>query len=202
MNQGTHLALLLAGLAAAAGPAAAQDCDVVRLADVGWTDNMAQNGFASVVLAALGYTPEVSILSLPITFESLANGDIDVFLDQWMPSMEGMIAPYAEAGTIDVIGPTLEGAKFTLATTRRGAALGIADFADIAAHAAALEGRIYGVEPGNDGNRLIADIIAKDELGFGAFTLVETSEQALVAEVTRLTESGAPAVWLAWNRTR
>ncbi len=191
---------LLAALAAlAATPAAAQSCDVVRLADVGWTDNMAQNGIATVVLEALGYEANVSLLSLPITFESLASGDIDVFLDQWLPSMEGMIAPYQQAGTIDVIGPTLEGAKFTLATNPAGAALGIADFADVAAHADALDGKIYGVEPGNDGNRLILDIIAKNDFGFGAFSLVETSEQAMVAEVSSLTDEGKPVVWLAWE---
>jgi glycine betaine/proline transport system substrate-binding protein len=188
---------VLAGLAS--GPVAAQSCDVVRLADVGWTDNMAQNGVATVVLDALGYEAKVSLLSLPITFESLANNDIDVFLDQWLPSMEGMIAPYSQAGTIDVIGPTLEGAKFTLATNPAGAALGIADFADVAAHAEALEGKLYGVEPGNDGNRLILDIIAKDDFGFGAFTLVETSEQAMIAEISSMTDDGKPAVWLAWE---
>ena len=183
----------------AAGPAAGQTCDVVRLADVGWTDNMAQNGIATVMLNALGYEAKVSLLSLPITFESLANDDIDVFLDQWLPSMEGMIAPYSQAGTIEVIGPTLEGAKFTLATNPAGSALGIADFADVQKHAAALEGKLYGVEPGNDGNRLILDIIAKNDFGFGAFTLVETSEQAMIAEVSSMTEDGKPAVWLAWE---
>ena len=183
----------------AAAPAAAQSCDVVRLADVGWTDNMAQNGIAANVLNALGYETEITLLSLPITFESLANNDIDVFLDQWLPSMEGMIAPYVQAGTIDVIGPTLEGAKYTLATNTAGAALGIADFADVVQHADVLESQMFGVEPGNDGNTLILDVMAKNEFGFGAFTLVETSEQAMLAEVTRLTEDGTPAVWLAWE---
>jgi hypothetical protein len=41
----------------------------------------------------------------------------------------------------------LEGAKYTLATNEAGAALGIKDFADIADHKDALEGKIYGIEP-------------------------------------------------------
>jgi glycine betaine/proline transport system substrate-binding protein len=48
---------------------------------------------------------------------------------------------------------------------KAGAALGIADFADIAAHADALDGKIYGIEPGNDGNRLIQTMIASDAFG-------------------------------------
>jgi len=190
------LALLLA-TTSVAGIAA--DCGTVRMVDVGWTDNMAQNGLATVVLTALGYKVEPNLLSLPITFESLARGDIDVFTDHWLPSMEGIIAPYKAAGTIDVVRTNLEGAKFTLATNPAGKALGIADFKDIAAHADALQGQMYGVEAGNDGNRLILDIIAKDAFGMGKLALVESSEQAMIAEVARLTAEGKPVVWLAWE---
>ncbi len=31
----------------------------------------------------------------------MAAGDIDVFLGNWMPTMEADIAPYREAGTVD-----------------------------------------------------------------------------------------------------
>jgi glycine betaine/proline transport system substrate-binding protein len=178
--------------------ATAQTCDTVRLADLGWTDNMAQNGLAEVVLTALGYGVEVKTLSLPITFESLATGDIDVFLDQWLPSMEGMIAPYQAAGTIEVLGQNMAGAKYTLATNPAGAALGIADFADLAGQTQALDGRIYGVEPGNDGNRLILAIMEAGDFGLDAFKLVETSEQAMLTEVMKKDAEGQPVVWLAW----
>ena len=49
----------------------------------------------------------------------------------------------------------LEGAKYTLAVNKAAADLGISTFADIAGQAEALDGKIYGIEPGNDGNRLI-----------------------------------------------
>src|SRR3989338_49262 len=89
-----------------------------------------------------------------------AEGDIDVFLGNWMPTMEADLAPYRDAKTVDVVRTNLEGAKYTLATNEAGAALGIKDFKDIAAQKDALEGKIYGIEPGNDGNRLILDMIA------------------------------------------
>ena len=43
----------------------------------------------------------------------------------------------------------------------------------------ALERQIYGIEPGNDGNRLILDMIEADAFGLGAadFDVVESSEQ-------------------------
>jgi glycine betaine/proline transport system substrate-binding protein len=108
-----------------------------------------------VVLNALGYDTDIKVLSVPVTYTSLASGDVDVFLGNWMPTMEADIAPYREAGTVDTVRANLQGAKYTLATNAAGAALGIGDFADIAAHAEALDDKIYGIEPGNDGNRLI-----------------------------------------------
>jgi glycine betaine/proline transport system substrate-binding protein len=61
-----------------------------------------------------------------------------VFLGNWMPTMEADIAPYREAGTVDTVRANLEGAKYTLAVNEAAAQLGIADFADIAAHREAL----------------------------------------------------------------
>ena len=42
---------------------------------------------------------------------------------------------------------------------------------------------IYGIEPGNDGNRHVIDMIKKNEFGLGGFKLVESSEQGMLAEV-------------------
>ncbi len=33
----------------------------------------------------------------------MANGDIDVFLGNWMPTMEGDIAKYREAKTVETV---------------------------------------------------------------------------------------------------
>jgi glycine betaine/proline transport system substrate-binding protein len=118
-----------------------------------------------------------------------------------MPTMEADIAPYREAGTVDTVRANLEGAKYTLATNAAGAALGIADFADIAGAADALDAQIYGIEPGNDGNRLIMDMIADNAFGLGdaEFEVVESSEQGMLAQVARATDRDEPIVFLGWE---
>ena len=74
-------------LLAAASPALAQEaCTAVSLSDVGWTDITATNGVAAVVLEALGYTPDIATLSVPVGYEALKNGQTDVFLGNWMPA--------------------------------------------------------------------------------------------------------------------
>ncbi len=193
----------LAVLAAAAAPALAApalaDCETVVFSDVGWTDITATTAAATVVLGALGYETETKVLSVPVTYASLAAGDVEVFLGNWMPTMEGDIAPYLEAGTVETIRTNLEGAKYTLATNAAGAALGIASFEDIAARRDALDGEIYGIEPGNDGNRQILDMIASDAFGLGEFEIVESSEQGMLAQVSRATSRDEPIVFLGWE---
>ncbi|GGL67964.1 choline ABC transporter substrate-binding protein [Wenxinia marina] len=187
-------------LACAGGAVAAQEaCDQVTFSDVGWTDITATTATATVLLEALGYETETLVLSVPVTYTSLAEGDVDVFLGNWMPTMEADIAPYREAGTVDTVGMNLDGAKYTLATNAAGAALGIASFEDIAANADALNGEIYGIEPGNDGNRLILDMIDADAFGLGEFELVESSEQGMLAQVDRASGGDEPVVFLGWE---
>ena len=184
---------------ALAGSAFAEGCDKVIFSDVGWTDITATTAATTAILEALGYDTETKVLSVPVTYAGLAAGDIDVFLGNWMPTMEADIAPYRDAGTVETIRTNLEGAKYTLATNEAGAALGIKDFKDIAANKDALEGQIYGIEPGNDGNRLIIDMIASGPFGLDGFEVVESSEQGMLAEVKKATEDAKPIVFLGWE---
>jgi glycine betaine/proline transport system substrate-binding protein len=116
-----------------------------------------------------------------------------------MPTMEADIAPYREAGTVETVRANLEGAKYTLATNAAGAALGIANFADIATHRDALDGEIYGIEPGNDGNRLIIEMLESGAFGLEGFEVVESSEQGMLAQVERATRRDEPIVFLGWE---
>lgn len=180
----------------AADPAS---CKVVNLSDVGWTDITATTAATSAVLEGLGYVPETRVLSVPVTYKSLENGDIDVFLGNWMPTMEGDLGPYRDAGTVEVIQPAnLTGAKYTLAVNKKAADAGLTDFADIAKFKDELDGEIYGIEPGNDGNRIILDMIASDSFGLKGFEVVESSEQGMLSQVKRAERRGNMVVFLGW----
>jgi glycine betaine/proline transport system substrate-binding protein len=182
--------------ASAAEPAS---CGTVRFSDVGWTDIAATTATASVILKSLGYETDVKILSVPVTYTSLKNKDIDVFLGNWMPTMEGDIKAYREDKSVETVRENLTGAKYTLATNSKGAELGIKDFKDIAAHSDDLGGKIYGIEPGNDGNRLILGMVEKDTFGLKDFQVVESSEQGMLSQVARAEKSGDPIVFLGWE---
>ncbi len=184
-----------AATASAAEPAS---CSTVHFADVGWTDITSTTATASVLLKALGYDTDIKVLAVPVTYQSLKNKDIDVFLGNWMPSMAENIKPFAADKSVETVRPNLEGAKYTLATNEKGAELGIKDFKDIAAHKADLDGKIYGIEPGNDGNRLIIDMVDKNTFDLKGFEVVESSEQGMLAQVSRADKEGKPIIFLGW----
>ncbi|BBE72674.1 choline ABC transporter substrate-binding protein [Oharaeibacter diazotrophicus] len=195
---GALAALGILAFGSAAFAAEDEACRTVRFSDVGWTDITATTATASVILEGLGYTPDVKVLSVPVTYASMENKDIDVFLGNWMPTMEGDLGPYRDKGTVEVVGVNLEGAKYTLAVPKYTFDAGLKSFADIAKFKAELDGKIYGIEPGNDGNRLILDMISADKFGLGSFEVVESSEQGMLAEVARATRDQKPIVFLGW----
>lgn len=176
----------------------ANTCETVRFADVGWTDITATTAVTSEVLKGLGYATETDLLSVPVTYSSMANGDIDIFLGNWMPTMEGDIAKYREAGTVETVRANLEGAKYTLAVPKYVYDAGVTSFADIAKHADEFKGRIYGIEPGNDGNRLIQSMIDKNAFGLEDFKLVESSEAGMVSQVNRSVRRKEWIAFLGW----
>ena len=176
-----------------------ESCQTVRFSDVGWTDITATTAATSVVLKALGYEPTATVLAVPITYTSLKNGDIDVFLGNWMPTMEADIAPYRDEGSVEVVAQNLTGAKYTLAVNKLAADGGIQSFGDIANYSAELEGKIYGIEPGNDGNRLIQAMIDDNTFGLNGFEVVESSEQGMLTQVDRANRRDEWIVFLGWE---
>jgi len=187
---------LSSGAAFAADP---ESCKAVSFSDVGWTDITATTATASVILEALGYQPSVEILSVPVTYTSLKNKDIDVFLGNWMPTMEADIKPYLEDKSVETIVTNLEGAKYTLAVPKYTFDAGLKDFADIAKFKDKLDDKIYGIEAGNDGNRLILDMISANKFDLSGFELVESSEAGMLSAVQKAASSKEDVVFLGWE---
>ncbi|RAP40083.1 glycine/betaine ABC transporter substrate-binding protein [Rhodovulum viride] len=189
----------VSALAILAAGAAFADCDTVVMSDVGWTDITTTTATARHVLEGLGYKVDVKVLSVPVTFASLDSDDVDVFLGNWMPAQAGAIGPYLESGEIEDINVNLEGTKYTLATPTYAWEAGLKSYADIAKFADELDHKIYGIEPGNEGNAYLVGLTEEDKFGLGGFKIVESSEQGMLAQVARFYRKQEPVVFLGWE---
>ena len=176
-----------------------ESCKTVTFADIGWTDVSATTAVTARIAKGLGYEPKIDILAVPVTFLSLKNKDVDVFLGNWMPIEEADRAPYLKSGAVDIVGTNLTGARFTLAVPQEAYDAGLHSFADIAKFKEQLGGKIYGIEPGNDGNRTILTMIKSGKFGLSDFDLVESSEQGMLAELDRAIRRHKLIVFLAWE---
>jgi len=189
-------ATLAAGSAAAGDP---DSCKTVKFSDVGWTDITATTAITTRLLQGLGYTPKIDVLSVPVTYASMKTKDIDVFLGNWMPTMENDRKAYIADKSVVEVGANLpEGAKYTLAVPQYTYDKGLKSFADVAKFKDSLAGKIYGIEPGNDGNRLILGMISDNKFDLKGFELVESSEQGMLAQVQRATQRNEDVVFLGW----
>lgn len=171
-------------------------CSTVRLAEPGWTDLAVTTGVTQVLLEGMGYTTESDILGIPVIYESMKRGDLDVFMGYWDPAMETYFAPYRDSGDIETIHMNLEGAKFTWAVPSYVYEAGVTDFADLAAHADKFDGKLYGIEPGS--NELMLNVVAADDFGLGEWEVVESSEQGMLSQVERFVRKEDWIVFLAW----
>lgn len=176
----------------------APEAVTVRFAEVGWTDIESTTAATRIVLEAIGYETTANTMSVPVVYEGLANGDIDVFLGNWMPSMASISNAYFEEGTVEQVAVNLEGAKYTLAVPTYLAEEGLTSFADIQEFGEELNFQIHGIEAGNDGNQLIWSMINEDAFGLGDFEVVASSEAGMLSEVRARADREQPIVFLGW----
>jgi glycine betaine/proline transport system substrate-binding protein len=197
-----HSFALAAALAAslfATTAYAAADCSKVSFSDVGWTDITSTTSTTKQILQALGYTVDVKVLSVPVTFESLARSDVDIFLGNWMPSQDSAIAPYTKAGTIDTVGYNLDGTIYNLAVPDYTYAAGLVDYDSIAKFHDQVDGKIYGIEPGNEANEYLIKLGKANTYNLGNFKVVESSEQGMLAQVKRAVDAHKDIIFLGWE---
>lgn len=176
-----------------------QACATVRLADPGWSDIAATNALTGAILGALGYTGKVETLAVPIIYGGMRNGQVDAFLGNWMPAQQAHYDQFVKTGQVTELAQNLVGTEFTLAVPTYVWEGGVKSFDDLAKHADQFGKKIYGIGSGAPANLSLAEIIKKDEFGLGDWKLVESSEQAMLAEVNRNVKKKAFVVFLGWT---
>lgn len=194
--------ILLAGAVALSGPLAWADdeaCSTVKLADPGWTDIAVTNGIAAFLLEGLGYQVKIDTLSVPITYGGLRDGQVDAFLGNWMPAQQGFYDQFIASRQVTQLAKNLQGTEFTLAVPTYVWNAGVKTFADLDQHADQFNKKIYGIGSGAPANLSIQKMITGDEFGLGDWKLVESSEQAMLAEVGRAVKRERWVVFLGWT---
>jgi len=174
-------------------------CETVRMADPGWSDIAATNAVAGFLLTGMGYKPKVDTLAVPITFGGLKDGQVDVFLGNWMPAQQGFYDKFVANGDVVQLAKNLDGTEFTLAVPDYVWDAGVHDFADLNSFADKFDKKIYGIGSGAPANLSLQEIIKKNDFDLGQWKLIESSEQAMLAEVSRAVKKQRFITFLGWT---
>ena len=196
--------LLAVALSIAMSAAFAQtnpDADTtIRLGQVPWEEVFVKNEVLAQVLTPLGYTIERLDASLPIVLRGMAQGDIDIFVENWLPSSASMLQPYFDAGSLTTVASNLdEGVVYMSAVPAFVYEAGVRSMEDLQAHRERFRGRYYGIEPGNDGNEIILEAIANNTYGLGDWQIIESSTEGMLAEVARAVRNENWIVFSGWQ---
>ncbi|HVJ40428.1 MAG TPA: choline ABC transporter substrate-binding protein [Dongiaceae bacterium] len=190
-------ALVLPALAAAAEANDDPSCAGVHVAELGWTDLAFTTAVADVLTDSLGYKLKSDLLGLEVVYQALKLGKLDVFMGNWRPVQDVQFKQYFDEGAVEVLGPNLQGAKYTVAVPTYVAEGGVKSFADLDKFADKFDRKIYGIEPGS--NQPLIDAVNKNEYGLGKWKVIESSEQGMLTQVDKDYKKQKWIAFLGWE---
>ncbi|MGN9843205.1 ABC transporter substrate-binding protein [Nonomuraea sp. H19] len=165
-----------------------------------WGDLVVETQIAVHLLNTLGYRASTQEVSVPLAGQALATGQADAYLGNWWPSQKPVFEQHLNAGKVEVAGTLLDGTEFSPAVPGYVAEkYDVRSLADLDRHADAFKRKIYGIEPGAPANQIIQQAIERDAYGLGDWELVQSSTEAMLAEVSRHAAKQQPIAFLGWS---
>ena len=184
---------------AAAGLSPAESCDAIEVGTIGWTEDVAVNALWSHLLEQQGYTWNTTNLEVGGLYSGVAEGELDLFMDAWLPNTH---SDYWEqfGDQVNDLVTWYEEAPLTWAVpTYVAEDEGITSIADLQGSADLFGGEIVGIEAGAGLTRISKEeVIPTYELG-DSYELVESSTPAMLAELDDAIQNEEPIVVTLWE---
>ena len=157
-----------------------------------WTSTVPPTKVARLILEDMGYKVEETNADVSSIYIGLSRGDINAYMDSWMPSHEVHLEKY-------------EGKVEDTAVSFSGAASGLVvptymedinSIEDLIGKEDLFGNEIYGVEAGGNAAKIIDSLIE----GYGLdMKQVNSSEGGMIAQGMRQMEQEKPVVFYGWR---
>src|SRR5690606_11831561 len=146
------------------------------------------------LLEEQGYEVGLTNVDAAPLFQGLADGDIDLFLDGWLPDTHSDY--WEEHGdSLEQVGVWFDNARLSIAVPDY---VEIDSLADLADGADTFGGRIVGIEPGAGLMRVTGDDVMPT-YGLDDFQLLEGSTPTMLTELQTAIENEEPIVVTLWH---
>ncbi len=160
-----------------------------------WEEAIAVTNLWTVILEENGYEVQQEQLDPGIVYDGIASGDLDIFLDAWLPNTHSnYMDQYGD--DIEDLGPWLAEAPLTWVVP---AYVDVDSIADLKDNVDLFDGTIVGIEPGAG----LTDISLNEVIpayGLGDdFELIESSTPAMLSELEAAISNEEPIVVTLWR---
>lgn len=178
-----------------AGTGGDADSQSVNIGWIPWDEDIAVTHLWKHLLEEEGYEVELTQLDVAPVYQGLADGDVDVFLDGWLPETH---SDYWErfGDEIEDVGIWYDSGTLNLAVPAD--LEDVNSIADLQGQADRFDGRIVGIEPGAGLMRVTREE-AVPTYGLEEYTVVEGSTPAMLAELERSLDRDEPIVVTLWH---
>ncbi|MCW3786544.1 glycine betaine ABC transporter substrate-binding protein [Plebeiibacterium sediminum] len=153
----------------------------------GWAEGVAMTNVAKEILTQNGYEVTIKKAAVDMIFASLANNDVDVFMDAWLPQThKEKVAKFADK--LESLGTNFEEAKIGLVVP---AYVTINSIEELNANKDKFEGKLIGIEKG-------AGITSKTDLAIKEYKLnFEQMNSSSIAMLSELQKAISEKRWIA-----
>ncbi|OLT28751.1 glycine/betaine ABC transporter substrate-binding protein [Nocardiopsis sp. CNR-923] len=167
----------------------------INIALIPWEEDIAATNMWQVLLEEKGYEVTVTEIDVAPMYQGTADGDIDLFLDTWLPVTH---ADYWEdyGDQLEDLGSWYDNARLTL--TVPAYMEDVNSIEDLPGVAEELGDRIVGIESGSGLVRVTREE-AMPGYGLDDFELVESSTSAMLAELDSAYQEEEPIVVTLWR---
>ncbi|WP_172368928.1 glycine betaine ABC transporter substrate-binding protein [Sporosarcina jiandibaonis] len=157
-----------------------------------WTSTVPPTKIARLILEDMGYKVKETNADVSSIYIGLSRGDINVYMDSWMPSHEVHLEKYK--GKVEDTAISFSGAASGLVVPTYME--DINSIEDLKGKEDLFNNEIYGVEAGGNAAKIIDSLIE----GYGLdMKQVNSSEGGMIAQGRRQIEQKKPVVFYGWR---
>lgn len=164
-----------------------------------WPGERVKAEVAGQILNAIGYKTSRYQASGAFCMNSVGSGKLDVYMAVWRPVNNGVIEPLLKSGHVILLNTNIKDAKYNVVVPDYVWAAGVHSIADLHKYGDKFDHKIYGIEVGNVGNRLMIKAIEHDTYDLGDWELVPSSTAGMLAQAGRAIAADRWIAFLGWK---